>query len=103
MDIRGGGGYVVAPPSVHGSGRNYSWEKGYSISEIDPAPCTPWMVDYLKDLAAPKEKLAKEVPVPRDEKSPEETKNAKSYIEIIQKGCPKGKRDDTATRLIGHW
>jgi len=26
LDIRGGSGYVVAPPSVHASGRTYEWE-----------------------------------------------------------------------------
>jgi hypothetical protein len=103
IDIRGDGGYVVAPPSVHGSGRRYIWEKGYSISEIDPAPCSPWMVDYLKDLAAPKEKPVREAPLVNDEIRREETKAGKSYIEIIQKGCLHGDRDSTATRLIGHW
>lgn len=103
IDIRGDGGYVVAPPSVHGSGRRYLWEKGFSLSEIDPAPCTPWMVDYLKDLAAPKDKPVKEAPLIKDDKGPEKTTTAKTYVEIIQKGCPKGERDDTATRLIGHW
>jgi len=103
IDIRADGGYVVAPPSIHGSGRRYSWEPGYSLSEIDPAPCTPWMVDYLKDLAAPKEKSAQKDSMVKDNKGPEETIAAKTYIEIIQKGCLLGERDDTATKLIGHW
>jgi archaellum biogenesis ATPase FlaH len=102
IDIRGDGGYVVAPPSLHGSGRRYSWEEGYSLFEIDPAPCTPWMADYLKELAATKEKPLKEIAVMINERDPE-TETKKTYGEIIEKGCLQGERDDTATRLIGHW
>ena len=38
IDIRGAGGYIVAAPSVHKSGRRYQWEIGYGPHEIDPAP-----------------------------------------------------------------
>jgi KaiC/GvpD/RAD55 family RecA-like ATPase len=103
IDIRGDGGYVAAPPSLHGSGRRYSWEEGYSIFEIDPAPCAPWMLDYLKDLAASKEKPAKEISAAANEKEPEEDQIQKTYSEIIQKGCLQGERNDTAAKLIGHW
>ena len=33
IDWRGQGGYVVAPPSLHASGRRYEWEAGYSPDE----------------------------------------------------------------------
>ena len=29
IDIRADGGYVVAPPSIHGTGRQYQWVEGY--------------------------------------------------------------------------
>lgn len=37
IDIRGDGGYIVAAPSIHKSGRLYQWETGYGPHEINPA------------------------------------------------------------------
>lgn len=34
VDVRGDGGYVVAPPSLHASGRRYSWDAGADIDDI---------------------------------------------------------------------
>ncbi len=38
LDVRGDGGYVVAPPSIHSSGRNYAWELSGRIDEVPIAP-----------------------------------------------------------------
>jgi len=48
VDWRGAGGYVVAPPSVHASGRCYEWLDGQSPGELSPAPVPGWLRRLLE-------------------------------------------------------
>jgi hypothetical protein len=42
MDLKADGGYVVAPPSVHPSGRRYEWQLG---PFIEPANLPDWLME----------------------------------------------------------
>ncbi|NOG73723.1 bifunctional DNA primase/polymerase [Roseicella sp. DB1501] len=44
LDVRGDGGYVCAPPSIHPSGRSYAWSVD-SAPEIAPAP--DWLIERI--------------------------------------------------------
>jgi putative DNA primase/helicase len=44
LDLKGEGGYVVAPPSVHPSGRRYEWELGRSPDDLPLAPLPAWLL-----------------------------------------------------------
>lgn len=52
LDIRGDGGYVVAPPSFHKSGRPYAWVKDFKDCSISDPP--EWLLDFFmaRDFSA---------------------------------------------------
>lgn len=45
LDIRGRGGYVVAPPSLHASGARYEINE----SAIPPVPCPEWLLSLIQE------------------------------------------------------
>ena len=44
IDLRGDGGYVVAPPSLHVSGATYTWADGFSPDAVPLAPAPSWLL-----------------------------------------------------------
>lgn len=43
VDLRGDGGCIVAPPSIHPSGKPYRWKKRHAPGEIELAPLPDWL------------------------------------------------------------
>jgi len=64
IDVRGAGGYVVLPPSIHPNGKPYAWSDDVAIEPL-PLPILdlltrepdPWQVFTLKDAFAPRDPL----------------------------------------------
>ena len=45
LDIRGDGGYIVAPPSIHPNGKAYTWAERPSLAPLADMPA--WMIEKL--------------------------------------------------------
>lgn len=83
VDIRGDGGLVIAPPSVHPSGKRYEWVEGLSPEEVELHEMPDWIAELLAS--------------PKPANQP-----ATSDFAVLFQGVPKGMRNDTCTRLAGH-
>jgi hypothetical protein len=81
VDVRASGGYIIAPPSLHPSGKRYCWSVD-SASAFATAP--EWLIDMI---TAP---IADAVPL------------APAWRDLIRDGAPKGCRNDSMTRIVGH-
>jgi hypothetical protein len=81
LDVRGEGGYVVAPPSIHPSGRFYTWSVD-SASEFADPPVITLPPDNVTGL---------------DERRP-----AEHWRKVAREGAAEGTRNATAASLTGY-
>jgi hypothetical protein len=82
IDSRGDGGYVLAPPSNHPSGRRYCWSVD-SGAEFADAPA--WLIEKLAGNGV------------REPTPPEE------WIDLAAGGLSEGSRNASLTRLAGYF
>jgi hypothetical protein len=81
IDIRANGGYALVPPSMHPSGKRYAW----SVDSANSFAAAPeWLIDMITAPIA--DEPAKPPP----------------WAELIRDGAPKGCRNDSMTRIVGH-
>ncbi|MGN1025957.1 MAG: phage/plasmid primase, P4 family, partial [Faecousia sp.] len=50
LDIRTQGGMIVAAPSVHSSGRQYTWDSGKSPFDMQAADMPSWLVEEIRKV-----------------------------------------------------
>lgn len=62
VDVRGNGGYVVAPPSIHSNGRGYEWEVEHYPNEIPLAELPPKWIEALENTVGRGKKHASKQP-----------------------------------------
>lgn len=84
IDLRGDGGLIVAPPSLHPSGRHYVWAAGRDPDSIDPAPLPSWL---NRSLTEDQDRRGHPVAYWRS---------------LLKRGVDEGERNNTIAALAGH-
>lgn len=82
IDVRGEGGFIICPPSIHPSGRKYEWSVD-SAEEIATAP--EWLLKLVME-------------------KPEKAKTATpshEWLELIRSGVNEGGRNSAIARISG--
>lgn len=82
VDLRGDGGYIVAPPSIHPGGGTYAWRR--SPDTLPLAPLPNWLRSPVRDPQRPRGRpLA-------------------HWRQIVRHGVGAGERNNTVASLAGH-
>ena len=103
IDIRGAGGFVVAPGSLHASGRHYEWELDYGFGDLPIADVPPALADILDGAA----KRCSFTTGRRWDGSTTTTapdldalRISASLRDLITQSAPRGQRSETDMRLV---
>jgi hypothetical protein len=85
LDVRADGGYVIAPPSMHRSGKPYEWAESLTPWQVEVEELLPWMLEYIG----------------KDGK--QKAKKQRGWETDALKGVGKGSRNQTAASLAGRY
>ncbi len=86
LDLRGDGGYVVAPGSRHRNGSEYRWTIPPDQAELAEPPA--WLLDLIGQ--------------PAERADGAGDPSARRWLRMLQ-GAKKGERHDTLLRIAGHY
>ncbi len=84
VDLRGDGGCVVAPPSVHGNGKRYEWKTSRAPGETDLAPMPDWLLESASGEGA------------------RAGHSLAHWRALVRDGIDEGQRNSTIASLAGH-
>jgi len=83
IDLRADGGCVVAPPSVHPSGRRYAWAAACAPDQLAIAPLPAWFLDPTRAATRAGHGLM-------------------HWRRLVREGVVEGERNATLASLAGH-
>lgn len=84
IDLRGDGGCVVAPPSIHGSGNAYAWASGHEPEKLALAELPDWLLSLVRgDARNPGHSL-------------------EHWRRLVRESVAEGARNNTIASLSGH-
>jgi len=90
VDIRADGGLIIAPPSIHQSGKPYEWVEGMSLDDIEPIVLDLSWANQTHTNGKVHHEQEAEV-------------EGEWYVELLSEGASEGVRNDSAARLAGRW
>lgn len=50
IDIRGQGGFMMCPPSLHESGARYDWVAGKAVWQVEIVEAGEWLIEWIEQL-----------------------------------------------------
>lgn len=98
IDIKGDGGYVLVPPSLHVSGKHYEWEVASYEQELAELP--EWFLNLLLGCGLPSsDKHGKCVNGDRVEYRARHTE----WSGFLKQPFPEGQRNTSLTQIAGYF
>ena len=86
LDVRGDGGFIVAPPSLHACGRRYVWDPTRHPAHLEPALLPQWLLELLS----------------ANDREAVKPRPAGGLRSLVSKAVPAGRRNASLTRLAGY-
>lgn len=89
-DVRGEGGYAVAPPSIHPTGKQYRWMNGRGLDDL---PIAELPEDVCQAILSYQQESG----------SSEKGQGPRTFLKDLYQGVSEGGRNDSLARLVGSW
>ncbi len=84
VDLRGDGGLIVAPPSIHPSGGRYAWAPGHDPNAAPPARMPAWLLARVRG-------------------HPDQSGHPLAYWRgLVREGVGEGERNNAIASFAGH-